>query len=119
MKIPFFATFIISIGEYITGLSLVTLITICLFEPLGISSAGFGPPGTINQIDQPWGYNISNGESLQKQLDNQVAAGLAGRIHCSIEDWRKFIKTSEKMKEEALELVRIPDYTSYYIHLIL
>lgn len=78
-------------AERITGLSWETLINKRIFEPLGMNSAGFGPPGTINQIDQPWGHDKSNGNWQPKQLDNAEALGPAGRIHCTIEDWAKFI----------------------------
>jgi len=75
----------------VTGQSWETLIKNRIFDPLGMSSAGFGPPGTINQIDQPWGYNKSNGEWQPSQSDNPEEIGPAGIIHCSVEDWAKFI----------------------------
>lgn len=78
-------------AERITGQSWETLMKSRIFEPLGMSSAEFGPPGTMNQIDQPWGHNKLNGEWQPSQLDNPAEIGPAGTIHCSIEDWAKFI----------------------------
>jgi CubicO group peptidase (beta-lactamase class C family) len=43
-------------AERITGQTWETQMKSKIFEPLGMSSAGFGPPGGNNQIDQPWGH---------------------------------------------------------------
>src|SRR5208337_2717236 len=44
-------------AEQVSGQSWEELIQQRLFEPLGMKSAGFGPPGQSNRgrIDQPWG----------------------------------------------------------------
>ena len=89
-------------AERITGQSWETLMKNHIFEPLGMSSAGFGPPGTISQIDQPWGHNKSNGEWQPSQLDNIEEIGPAGTIHCSIEDWAKFISIYLKQNNTAI-----------------
>jgi CubicO group peptidase (beta-lactamase class C family) len=62
-----------------------------LFDPLGMSSAGFGPPGTIGKIDQPWGHTLTSGLPMPIQVDNRPVLGPAGRVHCSIADWGKFV----------------------------
>lgn len=62
-----------------------------LFDPLDMKSAGFGPPGKRNQIDQPWGHAKKNGQWQAKQFDNAETLGPAGRVHCTLEDWAKFI----------------------------
>ena len=80
-----------SMAERITGIPWETLIETRLFEPLGMTSAGFGPPGTKNRVDQPWGHIQSNGKWNPLQEDNAEALGPAGRVHCSMEDWAKFI----------------------------
>jgi CubicO group peptidase (beta-lactamase class C family) len=38
------------------------LMTIRLFEPLGMASAGFGVPATPRYINQPWGHQVANGQ---------------------------------------------------------
>lgn len=69
------------------------LITRLVFEPLGMKSVGFGGTGTPGQIDQPWGHGAdgqpagSNGPAV----DNPPVLGPAGRVHCSLADWAKFI----------------------------
>jgi CubicO group peptidase (beta-lactamase class C family) len=62
-----------------------------LFKPLGMTSAGFGPPGTAGKIDQPWGHTLKDGKPSPIQFDNAAVMGPAGRVHCSISDWAKFV----------------------------
>ena len=63
-----------------------------LFKPLGMTSAGFGAPGTRDSIDQPRGHHES-GEPVEPgpRADNPVAIGPAGIVHCTVGDWAKFI----------------------------
>ena len=42
--------------EKITGKAYEALVNEKLFEPLHMDTAGFGPPGTPGQVDQPWGH---------------------------------------------------------------
>ena len=70
-----------------------------LFDPLGMKTAGFGPPGKRNQIDQPWGHVKEGGQWQSKQFDNAEALGPAGRVHCTIEDWAKFIALQLSVKK--------------------
>ena len=44
-----------AMAERLTGKSWETLMQERLFVPLGITTAGYGPPGTPGQVDQPWG----------------------------------------------------------------
>jgi CubicO group peptidase (beta-lactamase class C family) len=65
-----------------------------VFGPLSMDSAGFGGTGTKGEIDQPWPHGDTgvpkskNGPSM----DNPPVMGPAGRIHCSMADWGKFIQ---------------------------
>ncbi|MCB2220687.1 MAG: beta-lactamase family protein [Bacteroidetes bacterium] len=80
-------------AEQVTGLSWEILMKNRLFDPLDMSSAGFGAPNTHNQIDQPWGHSKSwfGNKWKPDQSDNPEALGPEGRVHCSIEDWAKFL----------------------------
>lgn len=88
-------------AEQITGRSWEELMRSELFEPLGMSSAGFGPPGmkdsgtkgtgTKDAVDQPWGHQLIFGKAQALQLDNPEVLGPAGRVHCSIADWALFV----------------------------
>ncbi|HEX4122561.1 MAG TPA: serine hydrolase domain-containing protein [Verrucomicrobiae bacterium] len=76
--------------EKLTGTSWETLITERLFKPLHMDSAGFGPPGTIDKVDQPWGHIRKLGKTVSMQLDNPPAIAPAGRVHCSLDDLARF-----------------------------
>lgn len=82
-------------AEKITGKSWEVLIKQRLFEPLGMTSVGFGAPNTHDQIDQPWGhsweYSLFGNNWEPDQDYNPKALGPAGRVHCNIEDWAKFL----------------------------
>ena len=63
-----------------------------VFEPLGITTAGFGPPGTIGQVDQPWGHlRGQDGKWYSRQFDNAPALGPAGVVHLGLRDWCRFV----------------------------
>jgi CubicO group peptidase (beta-lactamase class C family) len=77
-------------AEQVTGESWETLMRRRLFEPLGMSSPGFGAPGHPGMVEQPWGHHASGKESKPTQQDNAPALGPAGTVHCTIADWSKF-----------------------------
>ena len=65
-----------------------------IFTALRMSSAGFGGTGTPGKIDQPWPHT-ADGEPTRANgpaMDNPPVMGSAGRIHCTIQDWAKFIQ---------------------------
>jgi CubicO group peptidase (beta-lactamase class C family) len=66
------------------------LMTDTLFKPLGMTSAGFGPPGAVGGIDQPWGHKLVKGKAEPSQTDNAPVIGPAGTVHASMADWAKF-----------------------------
>jgi CubicO group peptidase (beta-lactamase class C family) len=80
-------------AEQITGLCWEILMQERIFDPLGMSSAGFGAPNTLNKIDQPWGHKKVWYKIGWKadQTDNPEALAPAGMVHLSIEDWTKFL----------------------------
>jgi CubicO group peptidase (beta-lactamase class C family) len=77
--------------EKITGKSWEDLITEKLFKPLQMKSAGFGPPGTKDKVDQPWGHTRKLNLTLPVQQDNPPAIGPAGTVHCSLDDLARFV----------------------------
>ncbi|MBC8115225.1 MAG: beta-lactamase family protein [Candidatus Saccharimonas sp.] len=63
-----------------------------LFEPLGMKSGGFGPPGSAKEIDQPRGHGFFGNQLPPGPMtDNPRGLGPAGTVHCSLEDWSKFV----------------------------
>ncbi|MDH4197349.1 MAG: beta-lactamase family protein, partial [Candidatus Aminicenantes bacterium] len=64
-----------------------------LFDPLGMTSVGYGGLGTPGQIDQPWGH-AADGQPVSSNgpdMDNPPVLGPAGRVHCTLGDWARFI----------------------------
>jgi CubicO group peptidase (beta-lactamase class C family) len=59
-----------------------------IFTPLGMTTAGFGPPGNPKGVDQPWGHRQDGKPS---HSDNPYAIAPAGLVHCSLPDWAKYI----------------------------
>lgn len=78
-------------AEKITGLSWESLMKKRLFDPLGMTSAGFGDPVKNKSIDQPWGHNKWGGRWEPSRSYDAESLGPAGEIHCTVEDWAKFI----------------------------
>jgi CubicO group peptidase (beta-lactamase class C family) len=64
-----------------------------LFAPLGISSAGFGAPGTPDVFDQARGHG-GDGAPVEPGpgSDNPAAIGPAGTVHMTLPDWAKFVQ---------------------------
>jgi CubicO group peptidase (beta-lactamase class C family) len=69
------------------------LMTKMIFEPLGMTSVGYGGLGTPGHVDQPWAH-LPNGKPVAgngPDWDNPPVMGPAGRVHCTLGDWAKFI----------------------------
>jgi len=84
-----------AIAEARTGKSWEDLIREQIFAPLGIKSAGFGPPGTPGKLDQPWGHKEEAGKLVALDpasvaADNPPALGPAGTINIALKDWLLF-----------------------------
>lgn len=74
------------------------LIQARLFKPLGITSAGFGPPGRSGpgEPDQPRGHRTTGtkhtpAEPNAKASDNPPTIAPAGTCHMTISDWARFV----------------------------
>jgi CubicO group peptidase (beta-lactamase class C family) len=97
-------------AEKVTGKSWEDLTRQRIFRPLGMTTAGFGAPGTPAKNDQPRGHQ-ANGTPVEPGpgADNPVAIGPAGIVHCSIGDWAKFVAANlpsaktKLVKPETLE----------------
>jgi CubicO group peptidase (beta-lactamase class C family) len=80
--------------EKITGMSWEQLMDTEIFEPLGMSSTGFGVPGTAGRFDEPWGHLHGGFYSpIQPGVyaDYPPVIGPAGLIHSTFGDYAKFI----------------------------
>jgi CubicO group peptidase (beta-lactamase class C family) len=95
-----------------------------IFAPLQMNSAGFGGTGTPGEIDQPWPHTGDGRPTAANgpQVDNLPVMGPAGRVHCSIQDWAKFIQDQlrgargEKalLKPEAYQTMHTPRFGGDY-----
>ena len=73
-----------------TGKTWEDLIREEVFQPLELSSGGFGPPVDVNEtMEQPRGHKItwfSGPEAVTTDTDNSPIMGPAGMIHMSLKD---------------------------------
>jgi CubicO group peptidase (beta-lactamase class C family) len=102
-------------AEKVTGKSWEDLMREKIFRPLGMTTAGFGPPGARAKNDQPRGHK-ADGSPVEPgpDADNPVGIGPAGIVHCSIGDWAKFVAANlpsaktKLVKPETLEKLHTP-----------
>jgi len=82
-----------AIIEKMTGRTIDELWAEKIFRPLGISTAGYGPPAALDPKNQPWGHywNKSKSSFVVYKADYPNFMGPAGYMHITIEDWAKFI----------------------------
>jgi CubicO group peptidase (beta-lactamase class C family) len=86
-----------AIVDRVMGEEYETVIRRMLFEPLGMKTAGFGAMGTSGQTDAPW-QHLKQGDKITPidpgpTSDNPPFITPAGRVHCSIGDWAKYIQS--------------------------
>ena len=65
-----------------------------LFEPLGMTTAGFGAMGTPGKIEQPWQHRMVDKVRTPVRpgptSDNPPVIGPAATVHSSAGDWARF-----------------------------
>lgn len=109
-----------------------TLIQQHVFNPLGMSSAGQGAPGTPGAYDQPVGHalgatTVTNGQSSaplephppgSETTDNPAALGPAGRVHANFEDVLKYLAAHRDkasfLRRESWDTLHTPPYGGPY-----
>src|SRR3974390_3544107 len=101
------------------------LIRIHLFEPLGLSTAGFGAPGHKGATDQPVGHTrTATGEERRAYpvgagvTDNPVVIGPAGRVHMSLQDLLRYLAAHRDgtgyLSPSAWKLLHNPPFRGHY-----
>lgn len=85
------------VAERVTGQTWEDLMKSRLFKPLGMASAGFGPPsaspdGTLPPLN-PLGHT-HDGKPVPPGpfADNAMLLGPAGTVHASLTDWAAFLQ---------------------------
>ena len=111
-------------AERTTGKTWEQAIADEVFHPLHMESAAFGGTGTRGQIDQPWPHTEDGNPTAENgpDMDNPPVMGPAGRIHCSIQDWAKFVQdqlrggrgTPALLKPESYQKLQTPPYGGDY-----
>jgi CubicO group peptidase (beta-lactamase class C family) len=102
-------------AEFVAGKSWESLMREKIFQPLSMTTAGFGAPGTRGKNDQPRGHK-ADGSPVHPGpgSDNPAAIGPAGIVHCSIGDWARFVAANlpsaktRLVKPETLEKLHTP-----------
>jgi len=78
-------------AETVAGKDWETLLREKIAAPLGMTSLGFGAPGTLGVVDQPRGHGPMGAPVEPGPLaDNPTAIGPAGTAHCAPGDWARF-----------------------------
>src|SRR6266576_1430383 len=80
--------------EQLTGRAWEELMRERLFQPLGISTGGFGSPRTAAKTEQAWGHSPVLGKPLDPRspaAEIPLFNGPAGLAHMTVTDWAKFI----------------------------
>jgi CubicO group peptidase (beta-lactamase class C family) len=114
-----------AVVEKITGQSWENAISNEVFNPLQMKSVGFGGTGTPGQIDQPWPHTEDGQPTAENgpDMDNPPVMGPAGRIHCSIQDWAKFVQDQLRgargepgtlLKPESYQKLQTPPFGGDY-----
>lgn len=106
--------------EKLYGVDWETLAKRRVFIPLKMDSCGFGVAGSSDELEpsQPWAHTLENMKliSLHPRLkaDNPPWIGPAGTVHCSLEDWQKFITELELVWNHKGTLLKDPAIASTY-----
>ncbi len=109
--------------EAATGRSWEALMQAEVFGPLGLSSAGFGPPGVAGTLDQPRGHRLGLLGGLTavepgRFADNPAAMGPAGTVHIALCDLVRFaaahaIRPADYLPPGAWEALHRPRGNGY------
>ncbi|EMI18634.1 beta-lactamase [Rhodopirellula maiorica SM1] len=81
-----------AMAEAATGQSWEDMMSEMIFKPLKMETAGFGPPSSPDEIDQPRGH-IGLGAEMKPAsptADNAPCMGPSSRVHCSVTDLALF-----------------------------
>ncbi len=110
--------------ERVTGQAWEEAMRERVFRPLGMTSVGFGGTGTPGQLDQPWPHG--RGGQPQRAngpaVDNPPVLSPAGRVHCTLSDWAKFIADQLRgvrgepalLKKASYEFLQTPPFGGDY-----
>lgn len=100
-------------AERMSGTGWERLLRTCIFEPLGMRTAGIERPEPIGGRTQPWGHSRQGNRWVPTQMHISSAFYAAsGGVFCSIEDWAKYIQ----FHLSGSETLRLNDYSRRALH---
>lgn len=81
-----------AVAERVGNASWEQLLAKHVFGPLGMKGVGHGPMGKEGEILQPWQHSAKGKPIAPKwSNDNPPVMGPAGRLHCSLRAWSRFV----------------------------
>ena len=102
------------------------LIKEMIFEPLRMTSAGFGAMGAPGTIDQPWQHKMQNDKLKPIEpgplSDNPPVLGPGGTVHCSMRHWAAFVAAHLRgpkgkaglLEPDTFKVLHNPDFGGNY-----
>ena len=92
-----------------------------VFEPLGLESAGFGPPKPRGNEAVAWGHRGDEPLLPDEFADNSAIIGPAGAVHMTLQDLAKFGQAhieglagrSEYLSKTSFEILHTPKFENY------
>jgi CubicO group peptidase (beta-lactamase class C family) len=84
--------------ETLSGKSWEEMITAQVFKPLGLKSAGFGAPGSVQNTPAPWGHRRDGANMAPVPVaptifaDNPSVMAPAGGVHISADDMLAYLQ---------------------------
>lgn len=101
-----------AIVEKVTRMSWEEAIQQNVFNSLEMKTVGFGGTGTFGQIDQPWGHTVDGRPVVRNgpSSDCHPVLGPAGHVHCTIQDWAKFVTDQLRGARGEPALLKNPTY---------
>jgi CubicO group peptidase (beta-lactamase class C family) len=113
--------------ESAAGMTFEDLMRRYVFDPLGLSTAGFGAPGTTGNIDQPLGHYRTAANSdfipappqMETPVDIPAVQGPSGGIHMALSDFVSYLQVhldrpSKFLSSEAWARLHTPPFTVNY-----
>lgn len=105
--------------ETVTGQPWEKLIAKHVFQPLGINSFGFGPPGSAGKLDQPQGHEQGPKALKPTRYDVPEAMAPAGRVHMNLDDLLRYLEAHRDrptafLKETSWQTLHTPPFGGDY-----
>ena len=107
--------------ERVTGRTWDALMKSRVFEPLGMTSCGYGPSASPGKVDAPWSHELHEGvlrpvDAASGLADNPAGLGPAGTVHCSLADWGKFVEAHVRGERGAQTKLPLPASAWHALH---